>query len=107
MVNRSVRCQDKLYTAQVIQCFAIDRIVNVDASVGPAHLKQFAVVPGFTRNAKLATAVQPRHDGHDGTDLLSSGIVERRIHVRLLAELDQVTRGRKRQLESSAVTARK
>jgi hypothetical protein len=71
-----------------------------------AHFKQLAVVTCLDRDSKLPAAVQPCHDRHHGDDRPPLGVIERHFHVGLLAELDQVARGRKRQLEPPALAAR-
>src|SRR5882724_10503814 len=68
-----------------------------------ADFEQLAVVAGLERDTKLPAAVQPGHDGHHRDDRLAPDVVERRLHIRLLAEPDQVTRGRKRQFEPPAL----
>src|SRR5580693_3715351 len=68
-------------------------------------LEHLAVIAGLPGNTELTTAVQSRHDGHHRHNLFAAGVVERGFHVWLLAEPDQVARGRKRQLEPPALAA--
>src|SRR6266481_32135 len=67
--------------------------------------KQLAVVAGLARDAQLAAAVEAGHDGHDGHDVLAPGVIERGPYALVPAELDQVARGRERQLEPPALAA--
>src|SRR4051794_33590848 len=71
-----------------------------------AHLEHVAVVAGLAGNAKLPAAVEFCHHRHHGHDRPAPAILERSPHAWLLAELDQVSRGWKRQLEASALAAR-
>src|SRR3982074_533409 len=70
-----------------------------------ADLEPLAVVAGLEGNPKLPNAVAPGHHRHHGDDRFAHAVVERGLHVRLLAEPDQVARGRKRQLEPPALAA--
>src|SRR6478609_8483189 len=70
-----------------------------------ADFKYLAVVAGFTRDPKLTAAVQFRHHRHDRYNRLAPAVVECGLDVSLLAKLDQVARGRKRQLEPPAIAA--
>src|SRR5258708_31041061 len=76
-----------------------------DASADRADLEHLAVIAGFEGNAELAAAIVPGHDGRHGDDGFVSGVIERRLHAWLLAELDQIARGRERQLEAPAIAA--
>src|SRR6516225_8862571 len=71
----------------------------------PADFEQLAVVAGFERDAELSATVQPCHDWHNGDDRLAPGVFERCFYAWLLAELDQMARGVKRQLETPALAA--
>src|SRR5579871_6057927 len=68
-----------------------------------ADLEQFAVVAGFPGNAELAAAIEAGHDRHHGHDGLALALRERVTDAGLLAELDQVARGRERKLETPAL----
>src|SRR6202011_4418028 len=70
-----------------------------------ADFEHLAVVAGLERDPKLPNAVALRHHRHHGNDRLAHAVVERGLHVWLLAEPDQVARGRKRQLEPPALAA--
>src|SRR6267142_6790753 len=71
-----------------------------DASADRADLEHLAVIAGFEGNAELAAAIVPGHDWRHSDDGFASGVIERGLHALLLAELDQVARGRERQLEA-------
>src|ERR1700724_3850412 len=70
-----------------------------------ADFKHLAVIAGLAWNAKLAATVELGHDGHHGHDRLAPAVVQRGTYAALLAELDQVACGRKRQLEPPALAA--
>src|SRR4051812_37292942 len=70
-----------------------------------ADLEHVAVVAGFERNPELAAAVEFGHDRHHADHRFAPAVIQRRLHARLLAELDQVARGRERQLEAAALAA--
>src|ERR1700712_197405 len=70
-----------------------------------ADFEHLAVVAGFERNPELAAAVVLGHDRHHRDHRFASGIIQRGLHVALLAELDQVARGREWQLEAAALAA--
>src|SRR6185312_4490336 len=74
-------------------------------STDRTDLEQLAVIAGFERNAELAAAIVPGHDRRHRDHGFASGVIERGLHARLLAELDQVARGRERQLEASGLAA--
>src|SRR5262249_12968476 len=78
---------------------------NRSMSAKCADLEQFAVIAGFLGNPELATAIEPGHHRHHGDDVLASCLLQRALHVALLAELDQVARGRERQLEAPVFAA--
>src|SRR5882724_7742132 len=82
----------------------VSRLGYGDAS-GRADLEHVAIVAGLERDTKLTAAVELRHHGHHGDDRLAPGVVERGLYACLLAEPDQVARGRKRQLEPPALAA--
>src|SRR3954453_7788602 len=63
-----------------------------------AHLEPVAVVACLAGNAKLPAAVEFCHHRHHGHVRSAPAILERSPHAWLLAELDQVSRGWKRQL---------
>src|SRR5437660_5979274 len=75
------------------------------ASADRPDLEHLAVIAGFEGNPELAAAIVPGHDRRHGDDGFTAGVVERRVHARLLAKLDQVARGREWQLEAPALTA--
>src|SRR6516165_7747647 len=70
-----------------------------------ANLEDLAVIAGFHRNPQLAAAIEPGHDRHYGHDRLAACISKRRADPALLAELDEVARGRERQLEATGLSA--
>ncbi len=70
-----------------------------------ADLEHVAVIAGLERDPELAATVQPGHDRHHRHHGLVPGIIQRRRHADLLAELDQVARGRERQLEAAGFPA--
>src|SRR5829696_5984665 len=74
-----------------------------DPSTDRADLEHLAVIAGFEGNAELAATIVFGHHRRHADDGFASGVLERRLHARLLAELDQVTRGRERQLEAPAL----
>src|SRR5829696_9637103 len=76
-----------------------------DPSTDRADLEHLAVIAGFEGYAELAAAIVFGHDRRHADDGFASGVVERRIHAWLLAKLDQVARGRERQLETPALAA--
>src|SRR3954447_4688009 len=102
--------------------FAIARTMPVARGPGHAHapssatrqfitsnrapLEHVAVVAGLAGNAKLPAPVEFCHQRRHGHDRSAPAILERSPHAWLLAELDQVSRGWKRQLEASALAAR-
>src|SRR5437660_7578671 len=75
------------------------------ASADRPDLEDLAVIAGFEGNPELAAAIVPGHDRRHGNDGFAAGVVERRLYAHLLAELDQVARGRERQLEAPGLTA--
>src|SRR5580704_10864354 len=68
-------------------------------------LEHLAVIAGLARDHELAAAIEPRHDRHHGHDRSAARPIQRGRDARLLAELDQVAGGRKRQLEAAIFTA--
>src|SRR5882724_2893228 len=70
------------------------------------NLEEFAVVTGLAWNTKLTAAVQFCHDRHHRHDRLAAGTLNGGLNIGLLAELDQIARGRKRQLEPPAFAPR-
>src|SRR6266700_6657254 len=70
-----------------------------------ADLEQLAVVAGLAGNAQLAAAIQPRDHRHHGHDRLAPGLFERGFDAALLAELDQIARGREWQFEAPILAA--
>src|SRR5438552_7219813 len=72
-----------------------------------ADFKDVAVIAGLAGNAELPAAIEPGHDRHHGHDGLAPGLLERGLYACLLAELDQVARGRERQFEPPALAALK
>src|SRR5581483_9555508 len=60
---------------------------------------------GFPGDAELTAAIELGHDRHHGHDRFALAVRQRALHVGLLAELDQVARGRKRKLEAAALAA--
>src|ERR1700676_240912 len=78
---------------------------NVRPASRRADFKHLAVIAGLGRDSELPAAVKPRHDRHHAHDRPVPRAVERGLHTFLLAELDQVARGRKRQFETPALAA--
>src|SRR5690349_6204648 len=76
------------YRRQPLQYFVICRSVGAN-STDRADLEQLAVITGLERNAELTTTIVPGHDRRHGDDGFTPGVVERRLHGSLLAELDQ------------------
>src|SRR5437879_10515046 len=76
--------------------FAACRSVSAER----ADLEHVAVVAGLERNPELAAAVVFGHDRHHRDHRFPAGIIQRRLHAGLLAELDQVAGGREWQLEA-------
>src|ERR1700761_7785991 len=74
------------------------------ASAERADLEHFAVVTGLLGNAELAPTIELGHHGHHRDDRLVLHLLERGSNIGLLAEPDQVARGRERQLEAPAFT---
>src|SRR5258708_16822049 len=70
-----------------------------------ADFKNLAVVAGFPRDPELAPAVELCHHRHHCHNRLAPHVAEGGFHAALLAEPDQVARGRKRQFEASALAA--
>src|SRR5215472_13494147 len=66
-------------------------------------LEDLAVVAGLAGNTELPAAIEAGHDWHHGDDGLAGRILKRGLHACLPPELDQVARGRKRQLEAPAL----
>src|SRR5689334_14368540 len=89
------------YTVLLREYFVTSRSV----SAGRADLEHVAVIARLQRNPQLPAGGGFRHHRGHRDDVLASGVVERRFHGRLLAELDQVARGRERQLETAALPA--
>src|SRR5207344_946495 len=85
------------YTVSSRQYFVASRSVSADR----ADVEHVAVVARFQGNAQLPAGRGLGHDRRDGDDVLASGVVERRFHAALLAELDQVAGSRERQLEAA------
>src|SRR4029453_13903352 len=72
---------------------------------GRADFEDVAVVARFQRDAELPAGGGPGHDRRNRDDVLAAAVVERGLHAALLAELDQVARGRERQLEAAGLAA--
>src|ERR1700749_81960 len=70
-----------------------------------ADFKHLAVIAGLSRDPKLTAAIEFRHDRHHGDDRLAFAVIQCGLHAWLLAEPDQIARGRKRQFEPSALAA--
>src|SRR5260221_11146475 len=77
--------------------FVARRSVSADR----ADLEHVAVITGLERNPKLPAAIVPGHDRLYRDDGFAPPVVECGLHAGLLAELDQIPRGRERQLEAS------
>src|SRR6187551_303627 len=88
---------------------AVSAVAGPSRATGPsadrADLEHLAVIAGFEGYAELAATIVFGHHRRHADDGFASGVVERRFHAWLLAELDQVARGRERQLEASALAA--
>src|SRR5215216_6602365 len=87
--------QDTSLATEVWKQYSTDR----------ADLEYLAVIAGFEGYAELAAAIVFGHHRHHADNGFASGVVERRLHALLLAELDQVARGRERQLEAPGLAA--
>ena len=79
--------------------------VKIDRSTECADLKHLAVVAGVTGYTELAAGFGLCHHRHHGHDRLASKILQRGIYASLLAELDQIARGREWQLEAAGLAA--
>src|SRR6185436_8025391 len=98
--------RDGHYSRTPPRYFVVRRSVDeAAASADRADLEHLAVVTGFEGNPELAAAIVFGHHRRHGDDGFAAGVVERRLHAWLLAELDQVARGRERQLEAPALAA--
>src|SRR5436305_15077011 len=87
--------------------FCTDTSLHVEASarLKRTDLEYLAVVAGIGRDAQLAAAIFPGHDRHHRDDPAVPRLVERGPDRAMLAKLDQIARGRKRQLEPAAFAA--
>src|SRR5260221_9863944 len=81
--------------------FVARRSVSADR----ADLEHVAVITGLERNPKLPAAIVPGHDRLYRDDGFAPAVVECGLHAGLLAELDQIARGRERQLEAAGLAA--
>src|SRR5690349_12844603 len=89
------------YTVLLREYFVTSRNV----SAGRADLEHIAVVARLEGNAELPASGRLGHDRSNRHDILAAAVVKRCLYACLLAELDQVARGRERQLEAAALAA--